>query len=66
MISYEFGQLVSKAYVSKEEFHSENNYFVNPLYTPENVLKKYPPSHMYIGDNDPLHDDAVRYAYRMK
>jgi acetyl esterase/lipase len=65
-ISYEFGLLIANSYVPDRSIDTEANHYLSPLYTPADILEKYPPTTIFVGDADPLHDCAVRFALKMK
>jgi len=41
------------------------NPIVSPIYTPDSVLRKFPPCRLLVGDKDPLHDDCIRFTQRL-
>jgi acetyl esterase/lipase len=66
MLSYDFRQFCADSYVGNQEFDVDENYLLSPLFTPDRLLIKYPQTAIYVGEVDPLHDDALRFALRMK
>lgn len=37
--------------------------FISPLFTPSHILAKYPPVDLICGDQDPLFDHSLYFAY---
>jgi acetyl esterase/lipase len=54
-----------QSYVLDRFFDIETNYYLSPLYTPAEILEKYPSTTIFVGDADPLHDHVVRFALKM-
>lgn len=66
MLSYDFRQFCADCYVQNKEFDVDANYLLSPIFTPDRLLLRYPQTAIYVGQVDPLHDDAYRFALRMK
>ncbi len=39
--------------------------FLSPAYASDELLKELPPFRMLVGENDPLHDDSIRFFKRL-
>lgn len=48
-----------------ESNHPEKDYMISPLYTPDSILEKFPPTWILACERDPLHDDSFRFSLRM-
>jgi len=46
-------------------FTNETNQFISPLFTSENILKKYPIVRFYSGSYDPLRDDSYLFLEKL-
>lgn len=40
--------------------------FLSPIYAPDEWLRHFPPTEIYVGNKDFLHDDCVRLTERLK
>lgn len=56
--------LCAKCYL-EEQNHSGKEFMISPLYTPKNILKQHSKTYLIICENDPLHDDALRYYLQL-
>jgi len=65
LLSFEFLLICLKSYITNDKFSPEKDYFISPLFTPEKVLTRYPQVRIFVGEKDPLHDDAVRFALKL-
>lgn len=43
----------------------EENVFLSPMFLPDKVLKKFPPTRMSLAGLDPVHDDGYKFAYKL-
>lgn len=66
LLSFGFLLLCKACYVKHPQFDCAADYFISPLFTPDELLRRYPPTRMLVGTADPLHDDAVRLALRLQ
>ena len=39
---------------------------MSPQWAPDNLLRRFPPTHILVGEFDPLLDDSVSFARRLK
>ena len=49
MIPYEFLSFCAMAYIQRAEFNNTLDYFIQPIYTPLEVLSRFPPIYIYQG-----------------
>lgn len=57
-------KLCEKAYLSNStEIAKDPN--VSPIFTPENILIRYPPVRIFVGSKDPFHDDCCRFTEKL-
>lgn len=66
MIPYEFLSFCAQAYIQRPEFNNQEDFLMQPIYTPLDMLARFPPTYIYQGEKDPLHDHTVKFALRMK
>lgn len=43
----------------------KKDFMISPLYSPDEILKKYPRCVLLICERDPLHDDGIRFFLKM-
>jgi len=43
----------------------DHDYMLSPIFTPNDILKQYPPNHFFIGSLDPIKDDCFKFSSRM-
>ena len=66
ILPHTFLKICLECYIQGEELKPESDPLLSPLFIKEEVLKKFPPTHIYIGDVDAFHDDAIRLTEKMK
>lgn len=44
---------------------SKTNYYVSPMYAPDELLEKLPPIEIYLCERDPLRDNGLRFADKL-
>lgn len=66
LLSFEFLLICIKSYISDPRFVPEKDYFISPIFTPDENLQKFPQIHIFVGERDPLHDDVLRFALRLQ
>ena len=42
-----------------------DNYYVSPLYTPDDICKEYPKINLFVCEYDPLRDGSLRLGYKL-
>jgi len=43
-----------------------NNSLLSPIYAPEEILAKFPPTKLILAEIDPLRDAGLYFAYKLK
>lgn len=56
-------KLILKAYVPKDAHPSD--IYLSPIFASDELLSKFPPTRMILGEHDPLYDDCVRFCARL-
>ena len=56
--------MVCRCYLEPDD-QPKTDFMISPLYTPKEILVKYPRVVLLICENDPLHDDAIRFFLKM-
>lgn len=64
ILPHSFLKICLRAYL-RDEFDPYDP-LVSPVYTSEEMLKKYPPTRLFVGNKDPFHDDCCRLTEKMK
>ncbi len=49
----------------RNDYKIEKDPFISPIYTDDEILKRYPPVKMYVGSNDPLRDDCILFMKKL-
>lgn len=65
ILPHTFLKICLKAYLP-EGVDAVNDPLISPIKTPEEVLKKYPPTRIFVGSKDPFHDDCCRLTENLK
>ena len=63
ILNFNVLNLCKKCYLTDQD-DSKTDFMISPLYTPDDLLARFPETHLFVCDMDPLHDDAVRFAAR--
>ncbi|KRX10276.1 hypothetical protein PPERSA_09660 [Pseudocohnilembus persalinus] len=42
------------------------DYFISPSIMPDKILQLFPQTHIFVGTEDPLHDDCIRFFQRLQ
>jgi hormone-sensitive lipase len=58
ILPHTFLKICLKAYLI--EGTDAKNMYVSPINTPDDHLKLYPPTRIFVGNRDPFHDDCCR------
>lgn len=67
MLSTEFlGYCIRTFIPPGHGFDSEKDYLISPRYAPLSILRHYPPVRLALGTKDPLHNDSIRLAVKIK
>lgn len=66
MLPHTLLKLCMKAYLINTPDIDPKDYHLSPLFTPNNYLKEYPKTRIFVGSKDPFHDDACRFTEKMK
>eukprot|EP00299_Pterocystis_sp_00344_P006984 c2035_g1_i1.p1 GENE.c2035_g1_i1~~c2035_g1_i1.p1 ORF type:complete len:619 (+),score=154.54 c2035_g1_i1:57-1859(+) len=64
MLPYSLLLVCLEAYAPPDKTE-RSNCLLSPLLAPTEVLSRFPPTRIMVGDHDPFHDDCVRFAYRL-
>ena len=56
-------QYVLLLYLGKENMSQFYNMFISPLFTPAEIMKRYPETHIICGDQDPLWDHSLYFCH---
>jgi len=65
LISFESLYVCNRCYMQNPLMDPVRDYLLSPLFAPDDVLRKFPPIRMFLGEIDPLYDDSVRLALRL-
>lgn len=63
ILNYNMLSLCGRCYL-REQDDSKSDYMISPLYTPDALLARFPETHLFVCDMDPLHDDCLRFSVR--
>ena len=63
VLSNNFHLIGRNSYIGN--FTNETNQFISPLFTDENILKKYPIVRFFSGSADPLRDDSYLFLQKL-
>lgn len=58
-------RLCQESYLPGEEFSPKRDAFISPILLTDELLKQFPRVAMFVGNADPLHDEAMRFLERM-
>lgn len=64
LLPHTFLKMCLSCYVP-EEIRAELDPFVSPIRFSDEILSKFPPCRMFVGNRDPFHDDCCRLAERL-
>ena len=64
LITINFGKVTFEAYIDGHK-SSKKDYIVNPLITPEIILKDYPKTRILVATKDVLRDEAYIFLHKM-
>ena len=64
ILSVTFLGLAIEFYVPKD-YKNFRHYLLSPLYTPDEMLKQYPPIRLSISGLDPLRDDSISFCLKL-
>lgn len=53
-------------FVNKLRLIQNEDFFLNPIFTPEGILKHYPKILIMCGDSDPVLDSNSKFALKLK
>lgn len=56
--------MACKLYLESDDRPKED-FMISPLYTPDEILQRYPRSVLLICEKDPIHDDGIRFFLKM-
>lgn len=62
LLNYSSLEIIRKAYLKKKEDFLDP--FVSPFLISDEILKLTPFFRVYVGSDDPLYDDSVRFVHR--
>ena len=65
LLSASFVQYCMSSFVAYR-VRLDSNFLANPSVTPDEILEKFPPCHMYVCEVDPLRDAAFNLGLRLK
>lgn len=65
MLSSEVVRVCMNSYTQHTELDTKANYLLSPLFTPDYMLRQYPPTTIYIAELDMLKDNALRMVSRL-
>ena len=63
MLNYSALRMCSMYYVGKGQ-RPADNFYMSSAITPHDILKKFPETHLFLSERDPLRDDGMRFALR--
>ena len=66
ILNYFHLQYVLMLYLGKENMGKFYNMFISPLFTPKEIISKYPQTHIICGDLDPLWDHSLYFSHLLK
>ena len=66
ILPHTFLKICLKSYLKDPKYKPEEDYYVSPILTPQDMLKKYPPTRIFVGSKDPFHDDCCRLSERLR
>lgn len=64
LLNFSMIMLCRGCYLSESDL-PEEDFMISPIYTPDSILQKHPPTWIFACENDSLHDDALRLALRL-
>ena len=64
LLNFGFMEHCLMAYIF-EDFFSDENFFISPLFTPDHILAQYPPCFIFCGEEDPIYDQSLYLAYNL-
>ena len=59
-------QYVLLSYLGKENMGQFRNMFISPLFAPKQLMAKYPETHIFCGDQDPLWDHSLYFCHLLE
>lgn len=64
ILPHTFLKICLKAYLKLDT--DPFSQFVSPIYSTDEVLKRYPKTRIFVGNKDPFHDDCCRLTEKLK
>jgi hypothetical protein len=61
LLNFNMLNLCKMCYVGDQD-DTKNDFMLNIINTPKQILEEYPQIHLLVCELDPLHDDAFRFA----
>lgn len=66
ILTYEFLNVCMDSYYKDQKIHDgDKDPFLSPLYAPDKFLQRFPKTRILVGDDDPFHDDCLRFTKRL-
>lgn len=66
ILPHTFLKICLKSYLKDPRYKPDEDYFVSPILTPPEILKRYPSTRIFVGSKDPFHDDCCRFAENLR
>lgn len=57
---------ISDAYLPANLGISKTHYLASPMYAPDSILARFPPTLLFASSNDPLLDDSIAFNHRLR
>jgi hormone-sensitive lipase len=65
ILPHTFLKICLDSYLKDPRFKPEEDFLISPILTPDNLLKQYPLTKIFVGSKDPFHDDCCRLTERL-
>ncbi|EAR83697.2 hypothetical protein TTHERM_00827140 (macronuclear) [Tetrahymena thermophila SB210] len=66
ILPHMFLKMCLQAYVNKDDgFDASTDPFLSPTCVSDEIIKKFPPVRLQIGNKDPLHDESYRFLHKL-
>lgn len=65
ILPHTFLKYCLSCYIREGQLDPRHNFYLSPVAAPDSYLKEFPPTHFFVGSQDPLEDDSWRLFERL-